>query len=302
MSKRPNGGWPVPGKLIMCQGLPASGKSTWASQQNLPVVTRDDIRRELFSVDGVFSWKTYQFSKENEEAVTRAQHARIAAALGAGLTVISADTNISRQAREGLHKLANEFGATVEVRQFKTPPDECIRRDALRGDLSVGADVINRMAKQWGIFEDYTSLTKVELRPGLPYCLICDLDGTLAWHDGRSPYDETKIDTDWVNASVRAVLWHEVDNVELFYMTGRHESARQATVNWLAKNWCPAGSGLFMRADGDSRKDWIVKAELFDKHLLGRYNVLAILDDRTQVVKMWRARGLQCWQVAEGDF
>jgi hypothetical protein len=30
--------------------------------------------------------------------------------------------------------------------------------------------------------------------------------------------------------------------------------------------------------------------------------VRLVLDDRNSVVKMWRSLGLECWQVAEGDF
>jgi len=31
-------------------------------------------------------------------------------------------------------------------------------------------------------------------------------------------------------------------------------------------------------------------------------NVLCALDDRQQVVDMWRERGIRCLQVAKGDF
>lgn len=54
---------------------------------------------------------------------------------------------------------------------------------------------------------------------------------------------------------------------------------------------------LFMR-----EADYIVKAELFDKYVRHNYNVIGVLDDRTQVVNMWRSMGLTCLQVAPGDF
>jgi hypothetical protein len=59
---------------------------------------------------------------------------------------------------------------------------------------------------------------------------------------------------------------------------------------------------LFMRPAGDSRKDSIVKRELFDRHVAGRWAVRGVIDDRRQVVEMWRAMGLMCAQVAPGDF
>ncbi|HEX8348187.1 MAG TPA: 5'-hydroxyl kinase, partial [Actinoplanes sp.] len=59
---------------------------------------------------------------------------------------------------------------------------------------------------------------------------------------------------------------------------------------------------LHMRPEGDPRRDDHVKAELFDKHIRDRYRVVAVLDDRDQVVRMWRRMGLPTFQVAEGDF
>jgi len=57
-----------------------------------------------------------------------------------------------------------------------------------------------------------------------------------------------------------------------------------------------------MRKTGDSRKDSIVKREIFEEHIKGKYRIQFVLDDRNQVVEMWRQLGLTCLQVAEGDF
>jgi hypothetical protein len=57
-----------------------------------------------------------------------------------------------------------------------------------------------------------------------------------------------------------------------------------------------------MRPAADSRKDSIVKAELFWEHVAPHWNVRGVIDDRDQVVAMWRALGLMCAQVAPGDF
>ena len=57
-----------------------------------------------------------------------------------------------------------------------------------------------------------------------------------------------------------------------------------------------------MRTLGDMRKDSIVKQELYEQNILGKFNVSFILDDRQQVVDMWRSLGLTVFQVAEGDF
>lgn len=57
-----------------------------------------------------------------------------------------------------------------------------------------------------------------------------------------------------------------------------------------------------MRPEGDIRKDSIVKREIFENYIRDYYNIQFVLDDRNQVVEMWRSLGLKCLQVAEGDF
>jgi hypothetical protein len=61
-------------------------------------------------------------------------------------------------------------------------------------------------------------------------------------------------------------------------------------------------SPLLMRAEYDMRKDSIVKEEIYRQEILGRYNVWMVLDDRDQVVEMWRLLGLRTLQVAPGAF
>ena len=58
-----------------------------------------------------------------------------------------------------------------------------------------------------------------------------------------------------------------------------------------------------MRDVGDSRRDSVVKGELFSAYVDGVYDVRLVFDDRDQVVtETWRTLGLTCFQVAEGNF
>jgi hypothetical protein len=57
-----------------------------------------------------------------------------------------------------------------------------------------------------------------------------------------------------------------------------------------------------MREEGNNEKDSIVKRRLFEDNIRGKYYIEYVLDDRNQVVDMWRNMGLTCLQVAEGDF
>ena len=84
-------------------------------------------------------------------------------------------------------------------------------------------------------------------------------------------------------------------------MSGRFEKNRPETTRWLASHKINY-IALFMRADGDMRKDNVVKREFFDGYIRGKYNVAFILDDRNQVVELWRSLGLTCLQVADGNF
>ena len=57
-----------------------------------------------------------------------------------------------------------------------------------------------------------------------------------------------------------------------------------------------------MRSTGDHRNDAIVKQELYEQEIAGKYNVDFCVDDRDRVVDLWRSLGLTCFQVAEGWF
>jgi len=80
------------------------------------------------------------------------------------------------------------------------------------------------------------------------------------------------------------------------------DSSQPQTERWLAKHNVPYDM-LIMRKHTDTRKDSIIKKEIFDEHIKGKYFVRFVLDDRNQVVDMWRQDlGLPCLQVYYGDF
>lgn len=77
---------------------------------------------------------------------------------------------------------------------------------------------------------------------------------------------------------------------------------RRVTEAWLNHNGITRYKNLYMRKNGDKRKDYVVKKELYETHIKETYEVLFVLEDRDQVVKMWRDLGLTCLQVAYGNF
>ena len=60
---------------------------------------------------------------------------------------------------------------------------------------------------------------------------------------------------------------------------------------------------LTLRKYRDFRKDDAVKKEMYKKLIQNKYNILYVIDDRQQVVDMWRDDlGLTTLQVGKGDF
>lgn len=137
-----------------------------------------------------------------------------------------------------------------------------------------------------------------------PSAWIVDVDGTLALTAHRDPYDWRAAAKDSPNdavvIAVQALASH-AGGAAIIAMSGREERARVLTTQWLEGNRIPFDA-LLMRANGDNRADDTVKEELFRNHILGRYRVVGVFDDRDRVVRMWRRLGLVCFQVADGSF
>ena len=136
----------------------------------------------------------------------------------------------------------------------------------------------------------------------LQKAIICDLDGTLSFANGRDWYDASTCDEDKLNEPVAKVVeWAEDNGYTIIFLSGRMAKYKEPTQRFLTK-YGFNNYELAMRATDDNRKDSIVKRELYEEYVLGKYDVLFILDDRKQVVDMWRlAFGLTVFQVAEGN-
>lgn len=131
--------------------------------------------------------------------------------------------------------------------------------------------------------------------------IIVDIDGTLAHMNGRSPYDYTKVSTDFVDPVIRDLVNRYVDTHTIIVVSGRMNECYGDTLQWLIENQI-LNDLLYMRAQDDKREDSIIKSEIFYKHIFPKYDVDFVLDDRNRVVEMWRKLGLKCLQVAEGNF
>lgn len=145
--------------------------------------------------------------------------------------------------------------------------------------------------------------------------IVCDLDGTLCdvehrRHHVRKPAGEKKdwkaffdgIPDDPVNQwCLDIILKFAIGGISTVFCSGRDDNQRKNTRDWLVKY----GVGhlpLYMRNRHDPRQDSIVKENILDFELLTRYEPYFMIDDRKQVVDMWRRRGFVCLQCDEGDF
>lgn len=277
-------------KLIYTVGLPASGKTTWAKQYIADAgnpktvrINKDDLRSMLH--DNIFNGS-------REKVTVSSRNALITTALNAGFDVIVDDTNLNPVHQNYFESLKSDT-VMVEKRDFTNIPlSECIKRDAKRTN-PVGEHVIKKMHNQY---------LKPEVKPqdmGKPEVVLCDLDGTLALFSDRGPFDTAKCESDLVNYPIRRIL--QSIGVPVILMSGREDKFRPETERWL-KAYGIEYHALYMRKAGDFRKDAIVKEELFKKHVQPIARVLFILDDRDQVVDMWRNLGLTCLQVNYGAF
>lgn len=276
-------------KLIATVGLPGAGKSFWARTQDAFRVNKDDIRQALHG--GIWS-------KENERDVIRYRDKTIREHLKDS-DVISDDTNFAEKHITNLRKIAQECGAEFEIKYFTDVSlEECIKRDAGRsGRAHVGESVIRDMYDQF-----LRPVVKQEIIHGLPTCICTDIDGTIADGAGlRSMYDWHKVGVDKPKQTIIDIfLQCKAD--KKFILSGRDGICRSETIQWLFDHDVTY-DGLFMREAGDMRKDSIIKREIYDREIKGKYNVLFILDDRNQVVDLWRRDlGLTCLQVAYGNF
>jgi phosphoglycolate phosphatase-like HAD superfamily hydrolase len=136
--------------------------------------------------------------------------------------------------------------------------------------------------------------------------VIFDRDGTLFSVDGptRSAGNHA-----WANfnASIRFdapvpvvhALWHAIrPGVARIVVSGRDGEFERPMLDSMAKHGIRPDA-FFQRVWGDRRQDSIVKAEILDALILPRWDVRYVIDDRPQVVAMWRERGIPVLAVTD---
>lgn len=332
--------------LMIFKGLPGCGKSTLAAQlikrepKRWIRVNRDDLRSMIVGPGN----NPHNGDKSQEDFIRSIKENLMRQAFDQGYDVILDDTHLVPTTLKKLHIAAESYGdVKVIEKAVNVDINVCIERDAKRvGFAHVGEKIIKDMARGAGIDrgkilsdrEAYyapraNSFATFVQDENLPPAIMCDLDGTLAIINDRSPYDATDCDIkdkpNW--PVIHTVLAMYSRGYKILFMSGRDMKYRRETERFIEKycrtamirntTWnrpdneeiAPIPYELHMRGETnpdptkvDMRKDSIIKQELFDKYVRGKFNVSFVLDDRNQVVDFWRSIGLTCFQVAPGAF
>ena len=275
-------------KVILLQGLPGSGKTTWAKQYikdnpNTKIVCKDDLRAML---------DNSKYTKGNENFVLKIRDAIILAAVEEGKNVIVADTNLAAKHLYHITELV-KGKATVDVKSFLNVPIEtCIKQDLQRLN-SVGKDVI---LKQY--YDFVCKPNKPDYNNYKRNCILVDLDGTLALNNhGRSYFDCSTCDKDDVCNEVAELINRFKHDTVIVYLTGRERKFEEPTKAFLIKYNLPNGI-LLMRNNEDNRKDYVIKEEIYKSSIEPYYNVKFVVDDRSQVIRnCWNKLGLFVFKV-----
>lgn len=132
--------------------------------------------------------------------------------------------------------------------------------------------------------------------------IFCDIDGTLANCDRRLKYLPNwneffaHMGEDEPVEPIAALLKELYGTrYAIILCSGRPETYRSATETWLTRAEI-SYDRLYMRPEGDFRKDAIVKRELLAAIRSDGYEPMLVIDDRPSVVEMWRNEGLVCLQ------
>lgn len=287
-------------KLVLLVGAPGAGKSTLSKKyvdEGYVRVNQDDQgKRHLALFD---------------EAILSQK------------SIIVDRMGFTKQQRSRYLEIAKEHGYETEIIILYVPSSICLERAFKRTDHPTVKDQDTAKKAVHYFFSKYEKVEDNEAdkitklgQSGYGYpAIICDLDGTLCDVEHRQHFVRREGKKDWrgfflgmvddtPKKNVLEILKRFSKDHDIVFCSGRPKEYEQLTTEWLYRHLegCGFSWHLFMREAGDHRPDSIVKEIILDFEILTQWKPTFVLDDRDQVVKMWRERGMECHQVAPGDF
>jgi len=306
--------------LRILVGPPGSGKSTFA--------------QDMIENDGDIGAMVTRISQDDQG---RKGHMDLfEKAIANGEHIILDRMNFSKEQRNRYLIPAKKAGYHTEIIVFHVPYATCLERCMQRKDHptinNVGQkeyDFSGALQKEKAQSALHTFFTKYERVSDLEADSVkrlgwdnqskekiiwCDLDNTLCNTDHRNHFvNRSQGKPDWkgffdamgedlCNEWCKQILLNFHQNgTKIFLASGRPDNYRKVTESWLTHYQIPY-EDLFMRQRNDFRQDDIVKEIILEFEVKPRADILFALDDRDQVVRKLRERGVIVLQCDYGNF
>lgn len=294
-------------KCTLLVGPPGSGKSTYANK--------------AIYEDGDLGAATVYINQDTQGA----DHIdKFLNSIDEKKDIIVDRMNFNKNQRNRYLDVAKKNGYETKIIVLHENFETCFKRAVERTDHPTIKDdkaasrAINFFFSKYERVEDNEADEVVRIWPdrSKEKVIVCDLDGTLAncehrRHFVRPPEGVKKdwksfnagIPNDTINTWCHLIIMSMEDtyNISTVFCTGRDSNQERATREWLEKNTL-SRFPLYMRNRQDSRQDYIIKEIILDFELLTRYEPYFFIDDRQQVVDMYRKRGYTVLQCDVGNF
>ena len=307
-------------KIVMTRGCPSSGKSTWAKSW----VALDPLNWVRINNNEIRSMANGSvYGSDYEKLVRSTRNFLVKEALHHNLNIVLDNVNASSSNWKDTIKIAQEANKDIEVSEklFYCELNELLERNATRSGVArVPDNVVEKFFKELGGKGFANAVPRVEVfskrdkavdkfvEPMIqdetkPKSLICDLDGSLATIGNRSPFVASQCDlTDTAKEHIAEIVrLHYNAGYKVIFCSGRMESDRAPTMRFIEKCLPNMPYVLFLRKNEDFRKDHIIKEEIFNEHIKGKYWVTLIIDDRASVCRQWHSMGLNLVRVGDPD-
>lgn len=288
-------------------GYSGSGKTSWTRNmmektENVVRVNRDDLRRTMFMLES--DYYSHPEFREREKLISEVSEQIMYDALNKGRDIILDNTHLQLKYIDEIIRKFNHL-SPISLEFIETSLGIAKSRVALRDGIKDVSyidrqyyDFIKLKKQMHGrpLFYPQTS-PQVSFDQNLPKAYIFDIDGNLALKGDRDIFDDSKLHLDSEIQPVGKVLRAlDAAGYKIIFLSGRQDSCRKTTKKWLEDNglWTEH-SEMFMRKAKDQRCDSIVKEELLVKHVVPKYNVIGVFDDRLRVNRTWYKLGVFCF-------
>lgn len=132
--------------VYLLSGLPASGKTTFCENKDIPVVELDTIRKEMNIKQ-----------TDNQGKVRQEGNKRAKELLAQKKSFIWSGTNLDKNRRSLLIDLFCSYGAKVIIVYLETTCEKLQERNNKRNDNKVPDSILHKMRKQWTVPQRHES-------------------------------------------------------------------------------------------------------------------------------------------------